>query len=229
MGRDATYLDQQRKLTQHIQASIRSLHNDYLEQIRLFTQWLMDQKLEEIRGSPTPLCSDLDTRLLSRFEEIFSKKSLVEVMKDLQSIQLEIVPENHEANCAEFWHSFIGFMGDQNEFLDELLQSSDPLLTHPGKSMQLSDLDSDRVYRTIIDPLSNSRRLDILQAIQDGNVRFKDLEETLALRAGHLLYHLNPLKEADYVVQDEHKNYDLSPKGRQMLNYLLGLYHKFEK
>jgi DNA-binding HxlR family transcriptional regulator len=189
----------------------------------------MDQKLEEIRVTDDSLCSDLDQQLLARFSEIFAKDSLDDVVRGIRLVQSEIIPEDHSDECGEFWRSFVGFITDQKEFLDELLQNSDTLLAHSGRNMLLSDLDTDRVYRTIIDPLSNSRRLDILQAIQDGNIRFKELEETLSLRAGHLLYHLNPLKEADYVVQDEHKNYALSSKGRQMLNYLLGLYQKFEK
>jgi DNA-binding HxlR family transcriptional regulator len=88
------------------------------------------------------------------------------------------------------------------------------------QSLQFRDfteLDSVSAFHGVIDPISNLKRLEILLAIQHGRKRFKQLESDLDLQAGHLIYHLNPLKNASYVIQDDKKNYMLTKKGLSIL------------
>ncbi|MEK9715701.1 MAG: winged helix-turn-helix domain-containing protein [Candidatus Heimdallarchaeota archaeon] len=80
-----------------------------------------------------------------------------------------------------------------------------------------SNVDPVIAYKQIIEPLSNQKRIEILIAIKKGKKRFRELETSLNLQAGHLIYHLNPLKEAKYIFQDEKKNYLLSEKAYAIL------------
>lgn len=91
----------------------------------------------------------------------------------------------------------------------------------------LSNLDTTEIYQQIIDPLSNLKRVDILMVIHNSKKRFKDLETELNLQGGHLIYHLNPLKEAKYVMQDAQKNYILTDKGNTILEAIKHIYETY--
>ena len=93
----------------------------------------------------------------------------------------------------------------------------------------LSSIDISTAYKSIIDPLSNQKRLEIMLAIHNKHTRFKELEGVLQLQAGHLIYHLNPLREGNYVGQDNQKNYLLTEKGTAVLEMIKYLYETYTK
>jgi len=113
-------------------------------------------------------------------------------------------------------------------FLD-VIDQLDPGYRQNIGLADFSNIDSDLAYQEIIDPLSNQKRLDILIAIYQNNKRFKELETALDLQAGHLIYHLNPLKASKYVRQDEKKNYFLTEKGETVLKLIRQIYRNYSE
>ena len=120
--------------------------------------------------------------------------------------------ENYENEPFIIINRFIEFIKKQNFNSNNKMKFTD-----------FSKVDPMKAYKQIIEPLSNQKRIEILIAIKKGKKRFRELETSLNLQAGHLIYHLNPLKEAQYIYQDEKKNYLLSDKAYAVLGTIKDL------
>ena len=120
--------------------------------------------------------------------------------------------ENYENKPFIIINRFIEFIKNQNFNSNNKMIFTD-----------FSKVDPMKAYKQIIEPLSNQKRIEILIAIKKGKKRFRELETSLNLQAGHLIYHLNPLKEAQYIYQDEKKNYLLSDKAYAVLGTIKDL------
>ena len=120
--------------------------------------------------------------------------------------------ENYENESFIIINRFIEFIKKQNFNSNNKMIFTD-----------FSKVDPMKAYKQIIEPLSNQKRIEILIAIKKGKKRFRELETSLNLQAGHLIYHLNPLKEAQYIYQDEKKNYLLSDKAYAVLGTIKDL------
>ena len=120
--------------------------------------------------------------------------------------------DNYGKETYKIINQFIEFIKTQNFNSNNKMMFTD-----------FSKVDPMKAYKQIIEPLSNQKRIEILIAIKKGKKRFRELETSLNLQAGHLIYHLNPLKEAKYIYQDEKKNYLLSDKAYAVLGTIKDL------
>ena len=120
--------------------------------------------------------------------------------------------DNYGKETYKIINQFIEFIKTQNFNSNNKMMFTD-----------FSKVDPMKAYKQIIEPLSNQKRIEILIAIKKGKKRFRELETSLNLQAGHLIYHLNPLKEAQYIYQDEKKNYLLSDKAYAVLGTIKDL------
>ena len=74
----------------------------------------------------------------------------------------------------------------------------------------------------ILTPLSNVTRLKIMKILRKGGKYYTQLEEATGIKAGHLLFHIEKLKDAGFVIQ-ENKKYLITMNGRKALNLISGL------
>lgn len=159
------------------------------------------------------------------------KNSLVKLNKNNGTELDKIIDQIEEAIRSNSMDGLIerlvGYVNDENNSNSEAYQIIKQFIEFIRKQnynsknrMMLTDfsnVDPVIAYKQIIEPLSNQKRIEILIAIKKGKKRFRELETSLNLQAGHLIYHLNPLKEAKYIFQDEKKNYLLSEKAYAIL------------
>ena len=118
------------------------------------------------------------------------------------------------------WNDFISLLSILFENFED-----QPYFIAPGDINQKKRTQDEvnKAFTDVIEPVANKNRVAILLAIHNGSNRFSDLEEKLDLQAGHLLYHLNPLKKSGLLVQDEKKNYSISDRGIAVLNAIFNL------
>jgi len=104
-------------------------------------------------------------------------------------------------------------------------------LSSPGRFFSdhrrssVPELPAQEVSR-LIDPLSNPHRIEILKMLAREELSFTQLSRALALRTGHLQFHLKALKEAGYLRSSRRRRlYSITSKGMTALD---GLQHLFE-
>lgn len=94
-------------------------------------------------------------------------------------------------------------------------------LTLLEEELEIEETNEEQINE-ILTPLSNVIRLKILKNLKKGGKYYSQLEEEIGIKAGHLLFHIEKLKEANYVIQ-ENKKYIITLNGRKVLNLISGL------
>mgnify|MGYP001187211030 CR=1 FL=1 len=184
--------------------------NSYLESLYLLGH---KKYLNELKNNLMKLNkkdgTDLD-EIINLIEESIASNSMEGLIEKL--IVYVNTEKNYGDKSYELIKQFIDFIKNQNYNSNNKMKFTD-----------FSKVDPIKAYKQIIEPLSNQKRIEILIAIKKGKKRFRELETSLNLQAGHLIYHLNPLKEAQYIYQDEKKNYMLSDKAYAVLGIIKDL------
>ena len=117
---------------------------------------------------------------------------------------------------------------DTFKLLKDLIIDSKELSLKYLEELTLNDQQSEfeevneKLLNNLLTPLSNVVRLKILKNLSKGGKFYSQLEEATGIKAGHLLFHIEKLKEVKYVSQ-ENKKYLITLKGRKALNLISGL------
>ena len=113
-------------------------------------------------------------------------------------------------------------------FIKELITDSKELsaryfeeLTLLEEEPEMEDV-NEELINNMLTPLSNVIRLQILKHLSKGGKYYSQLEALTGIKAGHLLFHIEKLKDANFVIQ-ENKKYLITLKGRRALNLISGL------
>jgi len=125
-------------------------------------------------------------------------------------------------------HDCLGNVMDTFKLLRDLITDSRELSLRYLEELQISDTDLELTEENVeelndlLTPLSNVMRLKILKNLNKGGKFYTQLEEQTGIKAGHLLFHVEKLKDAGYVIQKD-KKYLISLKGKKVLNYIATL------
>ncbi|TFG02668.1 MAG: ArsR family transcriptional regulator [Promethearchaeota archaeon] len=122
-------------------------------------------------------------------------------------------------------HDCLGNVGDTFKLLKELIIDSRELSLRYLEELNVLDqevnLTEENVAKlnNLLAPLSNVLRLKILKTLNDGAKFYTQMEEQTGIKAGHLSFHVEKLKDAGYVIQQD-KKYMITLKGRKALNLI---------
>lgn len=126
---------------------------------------------------------------------------------------------NHECleNPTEMFKLLKEIISNSRELSSRYLKE----LTLLKNDTDIENINEDKMMN-ILTPLSNSTRLKILYNLSKGGKYYSELEHLIGIKAGHLLFHIDRLKEAGYIDQ-ENKKYMITLNGRKALRLLSGL------
>lgn len=89
----------------------------------------------------------------------------------------------------------------------------------------LSQLPEESIVSEVLDPLSNTQRLQIMKFLTIEEKTFSELSKLTGLRGGNLLFHLTKLVETRMIIQrHERGDYMLTEKGYKALSGLAEIY-----
>jgi hypothetical protein len=84
----------------------------------------------------------------------------------------------------------------------------------------------ERAVKDILEPVANTQRMQILQALSVQTRTFSDLSGLTGLRGGNLLFHVKKLADTGMILQrHERGDYIITEKGFLTLRAIAGLYH----
>jgi len=144
------------------------------------------------------------------------EKALGGVDGFLNSADQRLNDTSYTKDCKKCWQQLRPTLFLQKK----LIESVNMLEGRDYSKLDISDIgdfDERKIFNEVIEPLSHIARLRVMKSIFEGKHRFSELVEATKLSSGHLIYHLRPLKKQNLIIQDEAKNYILSPKGYWIL------------
>jgi predicted transcriptional regulator len=85
------------------------------------------------------------------------------------------------------------------------------------------------MVKSVLEPISNKQRLQILKSMASETMTFTALSELTGLRGGNLLFHIQKLLESDLILQrHERGDYMITEKGYNLL-IMLSNFKKYLK
>ena len=96
--------------------------------------------------------------------------------------------------------------------------------TDNEKRSEISTLPDSLLVKTVLEPLSNKQRLQILKSLASETKTFSTLSELTGLRGGNLLFHIQKLLENDLIIQRHDRgDYMITRKGFNLLLILVDI------
>jgi hypothetical protein len=152
-----------------------------------------------------------------------ARQALAELV-DLTERMKQKMTEKGKKICAMCCSQQIEMLTLNKSLIDDLNLLSKHSHILDEESLELvSNIDPLKLKEKVLNPISHEVRLKIMLCIFRGNGRFTHFIETTGLNGGHLLYHLNKLKEQGFIHQYSSKDYGLTKKGMKTLLLLAQL------
>ncbi|EKF84704.1 winged helix-turn-helix domain-containing protein [Methanobacterium formicicum] len=86
---------------------------------------------------------------------------------------------------------------------------------------EISAINEEEIVKSVLEPLSNKLRLQILKSMASETHSFSALSELTGLRGGNLLFHIQKLMESDLIIQrHERGDYMITKKGFNLISLL---------
>jgi len=102
-----------------------------------------------------------------------------------------------------------------------LISSLQIYSTNEEKRTEISDIHEEIMVKSVLEPLSNKQRLQILKSMASETRTFSSLSEITGLKGGNLLFHTQKLLETDLILQrHERGDYMITKKGFNLLMIL---------
>jgi predicted transcriptional regulator len=93
--------------------------------------------------------------------------------------------------------------------------------TNEEKRTEISAIHEEVMVKSVLEPLTNKQRLQILKSMASETRTFSSLSEITGLRGGNLLFHIQKLLETDLILQrHERGDYMITKKGFNLLMIL---------
>ena len=110
-----------------------------------------------------------------------------------------------------------------------LISSLQIYSTNEEKRAEISAIPEETMVKSVLEPLSNKQRLQILKAMASETRTFSALSELTGLRGGNLLFHIQKLLETDLILQrHERGDYMITKKGFNLLKILADFQRSLE-
>ena len=94
--------------------------------------------------------------------------------------------------------------------------------SNDDKRNEISGISDELIVKTVLEPLSNKQRLQILKSMASETRTFSSLSELTGLRGGNLLFHIQKLLENDLIIQRHDRgDYMITKRGFNLLLVLV--------
>ncbi len=208
----------------HINAIVSDLKKDYLDllakhQVERAGECLTDRMISDCSMHDT--CYQVFLEFLTATANHIRDGSITEEIIRSYDEQLEKIKNNGRfEKCQVCFTEVTRLFKKQVDLLQSLGIISQQECTVPPVSYP-----DEEIVREILEPVANTTRFQILQAVSSGTKTFTDLSGLTKLRGGNLLFHLKKLQDAGMVLQrHERGDYIIAEKGFRVLSAVRDLY-----
>lgn len=197
-----------------------SLKNEFIKSMNGYMIDRLDPKLEDEMVSECDMknqCRKVFKNYLEKHTLDLNPEELTNEIINKSKNELESIPKSKD-DCD------ICFNGVSNLFEDHVnLIKSLKIYDNQKEEDQnkISEINETEIVKKILDPISHTKRLQILKAIALEPKTFSSLSNLTNLRGGNLIFHINKLLENDLIFQKQnHGEYILTTKGFEIVNMI---------
>lgn len=217
----------ERSNQEYLDLMLANLKKDFINSLTSYVVDDVERGLE--RGMVDP-CEMRET-CKSRFKEFLNDNA--DLIK-CDSVSKEVIGEKRVElgeirKSAPFDKCDICF-SEVNSLFDKQLSLISSLQIYSNNEEERPDISAipeEIMVKSVLEPLSNKQRLQILKSMSSETKTFSALSELTGLRGGNLLFHIQKLLENDLILQrHERGDYMITNKGFNLL-IMLADFQKF--
>lgn len=208
----------ERSNKEYLELMLANLKKDFLNSI---TSYVSDDRKNCLeRGMVNPCemretCKSRFTNFLTNNEDLIMQDNVPEDVIEDKKVELsEIRKEAPFDKCDICFTEVNSLFNKQIDLISSLQIYS----TTKEKRTEISAITEENIVKSVLEPLSNKQRLQILKSMASETRTFSVLSEITGLRGGNLLFHIQKLLETDLILQrHERGDYMITKKGFDLL------------
>ncbi len=195
-----------------------NLKKDYLNSITSYVTADVKRNLEKGMVDPCQMRETCKTRFsnfLMKNSDLIRQDNVSREVIDKNRLELSEIRKGAPYDKCDVCFSEV------ESFFDKQVSLIGSLQIYSGnddKNPGISDISEENMVKTVLEPLSNKQRLQMLKSMASGTRTFSALSKITGLRGGNLLFHLQKLIENELILQrHERGDYMITKKGFNLL------------
>jgi predicted transcriptional regulator len=215
---------------EYLELMLNNLKKDYLNSI---TSYVVNDIQKDLENSMIDPCKMRET-CKSKFTEFLVKNAdlihydnvsgdvINEKKKELSEIRKKAPFDKCDVCFSQVDSLF-------NKQLN-LIKSLQIYSTNEEERPEISAIPEEIMVKSVLEPLSNKQRLQILKSMASDTMSFSALSQLTGLRGGNLLFHIQKLVECNLILQrHERGDYMITEKGFNLLIMLANFQKLLDK
>jgi hypothetical protein len=160
-------------------------------------------------------CKERFTKFLENNAELIRQENIPKEIITNKKTELEEIRKSAPFDKCEICFSEVDSLFDKQINLISSLQIYD---NNREDKPDISSIPEEIMVKSVLEPISNKQRLQILKSMATETKTFTGLSELTGLRGGNLLFHIQKLLENDLILQrHERGDYMITEKGYNLL------------
>ncbi len=211
----------ERSNKEYLELMLANLKKDFLNSI---TSYVSDHRENCLEMGMVDLCEMRDTcksrftNFLANNEDLIKRDNVLEDVIEEKKVELSEIQKGAPFDKCDICFTEVNTLF--NKQLD-LISSLQIYSTNKEKGTEISTISEENIVKSVLEPLSNKQRLQILKSMASETRKFSTLSELTGLRGGNLLFHIQKLLETDLILQrHERGDYMITKKGFNLLTML---------
>ena len=220
----------ERSNKEYLDLMLANLRKDFLNFITSYVSDDRENCLEKGMVDPCEMretCKSRFTNFLANNENLIMQDNVPEDVIEEKKVELSEIRKGAPFDKCDICFSEVNSLF--NKQLD-LISSLQIYSTNNEKKTEISVIPEEHIVKSVLEPLSNKQRLQILKSMASETRTFSALSELTGLRGGNLLFHIQKLLETDLILQrHERGDYMITKKGFNLLMMLADFSKIMEK
>jgi DNA-binding transcriptional ArsR family regulator len=220
----------ERSNKEYLELMLANLKKDFLNSITSYVSDDRENCLERGMVDPCEMrdtCKSRFSNFLANNEDIIKRDNVSEDVIEEKKVELSEIQKGAPFDKCDICFTEVNTLF--NKQLD-LISSLQIYSTNKEKRTEISTIPEENIVKSVLEPLSNKQRLQILKSMASETRTFSTLSELTGLRGGNLLFHIQKLLETDLILQrHERGDYMITKKGFNLLIMLADFSKIMEK
>lgn len=215
---------------EYLDLMLANLKKDLINSLTSYVSDDIEQGLERGMVDPCKMretCKSRFTEFLKSNSKLIGQENVSEDIVDEKRDELAEIKESAPFDKCDICFSEVNTLFEKQL---NLIRSRQIYSDNEEKKIEISTIPEEVMVKSVLEPLSNKQRLQILKSMSSETMSFTALSELTGLRGGNLLFHLQKLLESDLILQrHERGDYMITEKGYNLLLMLSNFLKFLEK
>lgn len=214
---------------EYLDLMLANLKKDILNSVTVYIKDDIEKGLSNNMVDPCQMretCKERFTEFLESNAELIKHEKVSKDIIDNKRAELDEIREGAPFDKCDICFSEVGSLYDKQV---NLISSLQIYSNNEEDKTEISSIPEKIMVKSVLEPVSNEQRLQILKSMALETKTFTALSELTGLRGGNLLYHIQKLLESDLIIQrHERGDYMITEKGYNLL-IMLSNFKKYLK